>query len=243
MSRKGAGVWRSLCLTLLEGTNKILCTPRPRRKEQWPHKRPTQTSLWMSKSLWWRHGSVVARCRVRSTECSSAWDLLKEVTIIFITTTIVWPQVKLHGVNAAPPINRKLDYRSTEHGPTHQNNTQFPPQSVSPIRMISYASYPSPSEGRKTENHNHRKLTDLITWTTALSNSMKVWAMPCGATQDRWVMVESSDKMWSHGERNGKPLQYSCLENPMNSMKKGKDMTLKDQLPRLVGAQYATGEE
>ena len=42
--------------------------------------------------------------------------------------------------------------------------------------------------------------------------------MPCRATQDEWVMVESSDKTWSNGERNGKPLHYSCLENPMNSM-------------------------
>ena len=56
-------------------------------------------------------------------------------------------------------------------------------------------------------------------------------------------MVESSDKMWSTGEGNGKPLQYSCLENPMNSMKRQKDRTLKDELPRSVGAQYATGEE
>ena len=67
--------------------------------------------------------------------------------------------------------------------------------------------------------------------------------MPCRATQDRQVMVESSDKMWSMGEGNDKPLQYSCLENPMNSMKRQKDMTLKDELPRSVGAQYATGEE
>ena len=55
-------------------------------------------------------------------------------------------------------------------------------------------------------------------------------------------MVESSDKMWSPGERNGKPLQYSCLENPMNSMKRQKDRTLKDELPRSVGAQNANGE-
>ena len=48
--------------------------------------------------------------------------------------------------------------------------------------------------------------------------------------------------MWSTGERNGKPLQYSCFENPMNSMKRQKDMVLKDELPRSVGAQYATGE-
>ena len=59
----------------------------------------------------------------------------------------------------------------------------------------------------------------------------------------KWVMVESSDKTWSTGEGNGKPLQYSCLENPMNSMKRQKDMTLKDELPRSVGAQYVTGEE
>ena len=56
-------------------------------------------------------------------------------------------------------------------------------------------------------------------------------------------MVESSDKMWSTGEGNDKPLQYSCLENTMNSMKRQKDMILKDELPRSVGAQYATGEE
>ena len=49
--------------------------------------------------------------------------------------------------------------------------------------------------------------------------------------------------MWSTGEVNGKPLQYSCLENPMNNMKKQKDMALKDEFPRSVGAQYATGEE
>ena len=66
----------------------------------------------------------------------------------------------------------------------------------------------------------HRKLTNLITWTTALSNSMKLWAMLCRATQDRQVMVESSDKMWSTGEGNGKPPQYSCLESPINSMKR-----------------------
>ena len=65
--------------------------------------------------------------------------------------------------------------------------------------------------------------------------------MLCRATQDEQVMVESSDKMWSTGEGNGRPLQYSCLENPMNSMKRQKYRTLKDELPRSVGAQYATG--
>ena len=56
-------------------------------------------------------------------------------------------------------------------------------------------------------------------------------------------MVESSDKTWSIGEGNGKPLQCSCLENPMNSMKRQKDRTLKDEHPRSVGAQYATGDQ
>ena len=63
------------------------------------------------------------------------------------------------------------------------------------------------------------------------------------ATQDRRVMVESSDKMWSTGEGNGKPLQYSCLENPMNSMKRQKDMTPKGKLPRSVGTQHSPGED
>ena len=65
----------------------------------------------------------------------------------------------------------------------------------------------------------------------------------CRATQHRWVMVKSSDKTWCTGEGNGNPLQYSCLENPMNSMKRQKDTTLKDKLLRSVGAQYATGGE
>ena len=82
------------------------------------------------------------------------------------------------------------------------------------------------------KNHNHKK---LIRWTTALSNSMKLQAMPLRTTQDGWVMVESSDKTWSTGEGNGKPRQYSCLENPTNSMKRQKDRTLKDELPNLVG--------
>ena len=56
-------------------------------------------------------------------------------------------------------------------------------------------------------------------------------------------MVESSHKMWYTGEGNGKPLPYSCLENPMNSVKRQKDRTLKEELPRSVGVQYATGEQ
>ena len=67
--------------------------------------------------------------------------------------------------------------------------------------------------------------------------------MSCGATQDGRVMGERSDRIRSTGGGNGKSFQYSCLENPMNSMKRQKDRTLKDKLPRLVGAQYATGNQ
>ena len=67
---------------------------------------------------------------------------------------------------------------------------------------------------------------------------MKLWAMPCRATQDEQVIMESSDKMWSTGEGKGKPLQYSFLENPLNSMKRQKDMTLKD-----VTVTYANGSK
>jgi len=66
--------------------------------------------------------------------------------------------------------------------------------------------------------------------------------MLCTATQDRQVKVERSDRMWSTGEGNGKPLQYSCLENPMNSMKRQNDRILKEELPRLGGAKIATGD-
>ena len=67
--------------------------------------------------------------------------------------------------------------------------------------------------------------------------------MLCRATQDGQVMVERSDRMWSTGEGNGKPLQYSCLDNPMSSMKRQKERILKEELPRSVGAQYATGDQ
>ena len=92
-------------------------------------------------------------------------------------------------------------------------------------------------------NPNHMKLIKMITWIRALCSSVKLWAMPCRTTQDRWVMVQSSDKAWSTWKRNIKPLWYSCLENLMNSMKRQKDMTLEDESPRSVSVQYATGIE
>ena len=88
---------------------------------------------------------------------------------------------------------------------------------------------------QKTSQSNHTK-------TTTLSNSRKL-SHACGATQDGQVMVKRSDRMWSTGEGNGKTLQYSCLENPMNSMKRQNDRILKEELLRSVGAQYATGDQ
>ena len=87
---------------------------------------------------------------------------------------------------------------------------------------------------QKISQSNHTR-------TTALSNSMKL-SHARGATQDRQVMVERSDRMWSTGVGNGKPLHYSCLENPMNSLKRQNDRVLKEEFPRSVGAQYATGD-
>ena len=80
---------------------------------------------------------------------------------------------------------------------------------------------------QKTSQSNHTR-------TTALSNSVKL-SHACGATQDGRVMVERSDRMWCTGEGNGKPLQYSCLENPVNSMKRQNVRILKEELPRSVG--------
>ena len=83
-------------------------------------------------------------------------------------------------------------------------------------------------DSQKTSQSNHTR-------TTALSNSMKL-SHALGATEHGRVMVERSDRIWSTGEGNGKSLQYSCLENPMNSMKRQNDRILKEELPRSVGA-------
>ena len=140
----------------MEGTNRTLCAPGPRGKEQRPHKRLTQTCLGVSSSLWWRCGSVVARGRAGGTVCGSAcMDLLKEVAIIFITSTIVWPQAN----------NRE----ETQLHPSRENwikdflSMAWPirtrpriPHTVSSIRKLQEASYLYTSEGRQNENHNHK---------------------------------------------------------------------------------------
>ena len=126
-----------------------------------------------------------------------------------------------------------LCWSSHEDIPNAQGKTN-PSKMVGVARRHQRADTLKPSS-QKTSQSNHTR-------TTALSNSIKL-SRVCGATQDGRVMVERSDRMWSTGEGNGKPLQYSCLENPMDSMKRQNDRILKEKLPRSVGAQYATGDQ
>ena len=183
---------------------KILYLPGTRRKDQWPHKRLTQTHLWVSRpevssiGVGWQRPTSVSGALSASVP---AWGLLKEVPL----SSLPPPKFGLRSNNREgtqthlSSENLIKDFLSMAH-PSEQDLV-FPRVSLSQqeasIRLLSYA-----SENRQNENHNHKKLSKLITWITALSNSMKLWA-----TQDRWVMVESSDKMWSIGERNGRLLQ------------------------------------
>ena len=89
--------------------------------------------------------------------------------------------------------------------------------------------------------HTSSSWITTLSWRRGLPNSMQLWATPCRVTQDRQVIVKSSDKTWFAGERNGKPLHYSYHTNLMNSMKRQKDMTLQNESPRSEGVQYATG--
>ena len=92
------------------------------------------------------------------------------------------------------------------------------------------------------KKYSHKTRQSNHTRTRALSNSVKP-SHACRATQDGQVMVERSDRMWSTGEGNGKTLQYSFLENPINSMKRQNDRILKEELPRSVGVHHATGDQ
>ena len=126
-----------------------------------------------------------------------------------------------------------LCWSSREEIP-HVQGKRNPSKMVGVIRGHQRADTLKPYS-QKTSQSNHTK-------TTALSNSMKL-SHARGVTQNGRVMVKRSDRMWSTGEGNGKPLQYSCLENPMNNMKSQNDRILKEELPRSVGAQYATGDQ
>ena len=126
-----------------------------------------------------------------------------------------------------------LCWSSCEEIP-HAQGKRNPSKTVGVARGHQRADTLKPYSQKTSQSHHTR--------TTALSHPMKP-SHARGSTQDGWVMVERSDRMWSTGERNGKPLQYSCLENPMSTMKRQNDRILKEELPRSVGAQYATGDQ
>ena len=196
---------------------------------------------WMWDIFFWGGSSILLSMTVQQVVAT-----LEFSEKMSLTPTIVWLQAKLQGGNiASTPHQQKIGlkiYWAWPH-PTEQDpNSPLP---VLPIKKLPQTSYPYPLEGRQNGNHNQRKLTKLKTCIAAWSNSMKLWAMSCRATQDGRVLVESSDKTWSIEKGNGNILlQYSCLEdNTINRMKRQKDMTLKDELSGLVGTQYATGEE
>ena len=108
-----------------------------------------------------------------------AWDLLKEVAIIVITSTIIWPQVNNRERTQLYPSTKNWIEDLLSMAPPIRTRPSFPFSQSLPSGSL----HKPPSEGRQTENHNHRKLTNLITWTTALSNSIKLYAMPCRATK------------------------------------------------------------
>ena len=117
--------------------------------------------------------------------------------------------------------NLALDWTTgKEQRPTHQHKIDLKhhwgwlcPSDQEPDSPRASPSHPEASKSLLSLSVNYRKLTKLITWIKVYSNSMKLWEMLCRATQDGWVMVEISDKMWSIGKGNGKPLQYTWLEN------------------------------
>ena len=116
----------------------------------------------------------------------------------------------------------------------HAQGKRNPSKMVSVARGHQRADTLKPYSQKTSQSYHTR--------TTALSNSMKP-SHVCRATQDGQIMVERSDRTWSTGEGNGKPLQYSCLENPMNNMKRQNNRIPKEELPRSLNAQYATGDQ
>ena len=128
----------------------LVCTPGPRRKEKWPHKRLIQICLWVSRSFQWRLGSAVAWCRIRGTECGSACMTPFEGRhryLHYFHHSLASGQItgREHSLTHQQKIGLKIYWACP---PSHQNNTRLPPQSVSPIRKLPQASYLYPSEAR-----------------------------------------------------------------------------------------------
>ena len=112
---------------------------------------------------------------------------------------------------------------------------------ISPIRKLPLASYPYLSEDRQNENHSHRKLIKLITWITAVSKSMKLWAMTCRATQDRswWRGLIECGPL----EREWHTTSVFLPWEPHEQYEKAKRYNTERCTPRSIGAQYATGDQ
>ena len=163
----------------LEGINRNLCAPGPKRKEHDPTRdRPRLGCECPGVSNggvgWWWPAAELGALSV----AVQAWDLLK-VTIIFITSTIVWRQVNNREGTQPYPSTENWIKDLLSLAPPIRTRPSFPLSQSLPSGSIQKPL--TLLEGRQTENHSHRKLTNLITWTTVLSNSMKLWAMPCGA--------------------------------------------------------------
>ena len=140
-----------------------------------------------------------------------AQDLLKEVTIIFITQAIVSGQTT--GREHIPAHKQKIGLKIYWAWPPSEQGLVSP--IVNLFHQEASISFLSLSIRGQTEwKPQSQKLIKLITWTTALSNSMKLWAMPCRTNQDGWVMVESSDKMWSTGQGMANYSSTFALRSP-----------------------------
>ena len=147
---------------------RLLCTLGPRRKEQWPHKRLTQTCPWVSRSLPQRRGSAVACCRGRGAECSSAClGPFEGVSIIFINSTIVSPQVKQQGGNTATPINRNwikdlldmaLPMRTRPSFPLSQSPHQATSISLLSLSIRGQTEWKPQSQKTNQSDHVHHSL-------------------------------------------------------------------------------------
>ena len=139
-----------------------------------------------------------------------------------ITPTTVWPQARLQeGTQPHPSAENWIKDLLSMPLPT-RTRPSFPQSQSLPSGILHKPLILFHQRADRMKPQSQKTNQAVNTWTTILPNSMKLWATACGATQDRWVMVESSDKTWSTGERNSEPLQYSCFENPMNSMKRQK---------------------
>ena len=124
-----------------------MCAPGPRRKEQWPHKRLTQTCPWVSRSLWWRGWPAPGLGALKVAVC--AWDPLKEVTFIFIISTIVWPQVNNREGTQPQPLTENWIKDLLSMTLPIRTRFSFPPSQSHPSR--SFRSLLSSSVGRQTD--------------------------------------------------------------------------------------------